>query len=96
MKGLLFTVSVLFLLLPFQQVVSSPVKDKEASEREAEMDTWTGAGCLGQPLLRRVAQMSPFWRSLGYKPSQAHCLQDLECISKYCRNGFCSKPQLES
>ncbi|XP_072483358.1 liver-expressed antimicrobial peptide 2-like [Notamacropus eugenii] len=96
MKGVLFAVSVLFLLLPFQQVASSPVRDKEVSEHEIKMDTLTGAGPLGQLLLHRVVRMTPFWRSLGYKPSQAHCLRDLECISKYCRNGFCSKPQLES
>ncbi|XP_068965110.1 liver-expressed antimicrobial peptide 2-like [Petaurus breviceps papuanus] len=96
MKALLCVFSVLFLLLPFQQVVSSPMRDQEASAHDAEMDTLTGAGSPGQPLLHRVARMTPFWRSLGYKPSQAHCLRDLECISKYCRNGFCSKPQLES
>ncbi|XP_074058819.1 liver-expressed antimicrobial peptide 2-like [Macrotis lagotis] len=96
MKGLLFTVSVLFLAVPFQQVVSSPMKDKEVYEHGAQMDTFTGADSPGQPLLQRVARMTPFWRSLGYKPSHAHCLRDLECISKYCRNGFCSNPQLES
>ncbi|XP_056665213.1 uncharacterized protein LOC100020545 [Monodelphis domestica] len=91
MKRLLLLVS-LFLFLPIQQVVSSPARDKKPSGHSSEMDTVTGIASPGQPLLRRAARMTPFWRSLGFKPSQAHCLRDLECISKYCRNGYCSKP----
>ncbi|XP_051824612.1 liver-expressed antimicrobial peptide 2-like [Antechinus flavipes] len=96
MKRLLLVVSVLFLLLPGQQVTASPTRDKGASEHGAEVETLTGAASPGPSLLRRVARMTPFWRSLGYKPFHAHCLRDLECISKYCRNGFCSRPHLES
>ncbi|KAM8964675.1 liver-expressed antimicrobial peptide 2-like [Sarcophilus harrisii] len=96
MKRLLLVVSVLFLLLPGQQVAASPTRDKGASEHGAKVETLTGAASPGLPLLHRVARMTPFWRSLSYKPSHAHCLWDLECISQYCRNGFCSKPHLES
>uniref|UniRef100_A0A8B9SCX6 Liver-expressed antimicrobial peptide 2 n=1 Tax=Apteryx owenii TaxID=8824 RepID=A0A8B9SCX6_APTOW len=31
---------------------------------------------------RRLARMTPFWRTVGSKPLGAHCRHGLECITK--------------
>uniref|UniRef100_A0A8C4J0A2 Liver-expressed antimicrobial peptide 2 n=1 Tax=Dromaius novaehollandiae TaxID=8790 RepID=A0A8C4J0A2_DRONO len=42
------------------------------------------APAAGHPA-RRLARMTPFWRTVGSKPPGAHCQHSLECITKACR-----------
>ncbi|XP_060790898.1 liver-expressed antimicrobial peptide 2-like [Neoarius graeffei] len=41
-------------------------------------------------VLHRKARMTPLWRNLASKPHGAYCHDHIECLTRLCRNGFCS------
>ncbi|XP_034020451.1 liver-expressed antimicrobial peptide 2 [Thalassophryne amazonica] len=67
------------LLLMAQQVCAAPVV------------SWVqGSGPQPGQVLRRVARMTPLWRSLSSKPFGAYCQSNIECFSGLCRAGHCT------
>ncbi|XP_056302563.1 liver-expressed antimicrobial peptide 2-like [Danio aesculapii] len=48
------------------------------------------SGLQSSKILNRKVRMSPLWRIMGYKPYGAHCHDNIECNTGFCRNGQCS------
>ncbi|XP_060780295.1 liver-expressed antimicrobial peptide 2 [Neoarius graeffei] len=74
----------LVLMVLIQQVASVPVPETEAAS-----DSVQGV----QRSLRRVARMTPLWRTVGTKPHGAYCQNNYECSTGICRKGHCSFSQ---
>ncbi|XP_025963564.1 liver-expressed antimicrobial peptide 2-like [Dromaius novaehollandiae] len=81
----------LALLFSILLLLSSSVQGRQELRALSEEAT---APAAGHPA-RRLARMTPFWRTVGSKPPGAHCQHSLECITKACRAGRCATPQYE-
>ncbi|KAK9525011.1 hypothetical protein VZT92_017364 [Zoarces viviparus] len=71
------------LLMLAQQACAGPLAPqvRSSSDQKAESKA---------PALRRIARMTPLWRTMNSKPFGAYCQNNYECSTALCRAGHCS------
>ncbi|AWO97386.1 LEAP-2A [Scophthalmus maximus] len=79
------------LLVLAQQVCAGPLAPRAASGSDQSPDSRGEAGGVRAP--RRVARMTPLWRTMNSKPLGAYCQSNYECSTGLCRAGHCSTSQ---
>ncbi|XP_014376113.1 liver-expressed antimicrobial peptide 2-like [Alligator sinensis] len=97
---MLLLICTVLLLLTSRQVTSSPAGSRAllnaTTNRDPSPAAALVAGLEGVHTSRRLARMTPFWRTVGTKPIGAYCRYGLECSTKACRDGRCVPLQYES
>uniref|UniRef100_A0A8D3BP50 Liver-expressed antimicrobial peptide 2 n=1 Tax=Scophthalmus maximus TaxID=52904 RepID=A0A8D3BP50_SCOMX len=73
------------------QVCAGPLAPRAASGSDQSPDSRGEAGGVRAP--RRVARMTPLWRTMNSKPLGAYCQSNYECSTGLCRAGHCSTSQ---
>ncbi|XP_024259254.1 liver-expressed antimicrobial peptide 2-like [Oncorhynchus nerka] len=77
-----FTWFLVFLVLG-PQASASPVPSVDVPPSSGHLQP------EGQRALKRMARMTPLWRTMGTKPYGAYCLNNYECSTGICRGGHC-------
>uniref|UniRef100_A0A4W5LP42 Uncharacterized protein n=1 Tax=Hucho hucho TaxID=62062 RepID=A0A4W5LP42_9TELE len=71
--------SSLIISVRFNQASASPVPSVDVPPSSGHLQP------EGQRALKRMARMTPLWRTMGTKPYGAYCQNNYECSTGICR-----------